>query len=99
MFRPMSWSGSASVSNDGLLVLGVDPGLADTGYGAVRRVTRPFCCCDHAHHQPDRRPTRLPACSQTPPDYTHYPRHATRGDVLTRRCGASCLPPVLGYVF
>src|SRR2546430_12442342 len=23
--------------NDGLLVLGVDPGLADTGYGAVRR--------------------------------------------------------------
>src|SRR5256712_6522241 len=24
-------------SNDGLLVLGVDPGLADTGYGAVRR--------------------------------------------------------------
>jgi crossover junction endodeoxyribonuclease RuvC len=26
------------VSNDGLLVLGVDPGLADTGYGAVRRV-------------------------------------------------------------
>jgi crossover junction endodeoxyribonuclease RuvC len=25
------------VSNDGLLVLGVDPGLADTGYGAVRR--------------------------------------------------------------
>ena len=26
------------MSNDGLLVLGVDPGLADTGYGAVRRV-------------------------------------------------------------
>jgi crossover junction endodeoxyribonuclease RuvC len=26
------------VSSDGLLVLGVDPGLADTGYGAVRRV-------------------------------------------------------------
>jgi Holliday junction resolvasome RuvABC endonuclease subunit len=23
--------------HDGLLVLGVDPGLADTGYGAVRR--------------------------------------------------------------
>jgi crossover junction endodeoxyribonuclease RuvC len=27
------------VSSDGLLVLGVDPGLADTGYGAVRRQT------------------------------------------------------------
>jgi crossover junction endodeoxyribonuclease RuvC len=27
-----------SASRDGLLVLGVDPGLADTGYGAVRRV-------------------------------------------------------------
>jgi crossover junction endodeoxyribonuclease RuvC len=27
------------VSDDGLLVLGVDPGLADTGYGAVRRQT------------------------------------------------------------
>jgi crossover junction endodeoxyribonuclease RuvC len=26
------------VSSDGLLVLGVDPGLADTGYGAVRRI-------------------------------------------------------------
>jgi crossover junction endodeoxyribonuclease RuvC len=26
------------VSNDGLLVLGVDPGLADTGFGAVRRL-------------------------------------------------------------
>jgi crossover junction endodeoxyribonuclease RuvC len=25
-------------SHDGMLVLGVDPGLADTGYGAVRRV-------------------------------------------------------------
>ena len=25
------------MSSDGLLVLGVDPGLADTGYGAVRR--------------------------------------------------------------
>src|SRR5260370_41448333 len=24
-------------ASDGLLVLGVDPGLADTGYGAVRR--------------------------------------------------------------
>lgn len=27
------------MSNDGLLVLGIDPGLADTGYGAVRRHT------------------------------------------------------------
>ena len=27
------------MSNDGLVVLGVDPGLADTGYGAVRRQT------------------------------------------------------------
>lgn len=26
------------MSSDGLLVLGVDPGLADTGYGAVRRL-------------------------------------------------------------
>ena len=43
MSRPMSWSGSASVSNDGLLVLGVDPGLADTGYGAVRRVNGRLC--------------------------------------------------------
>src|SRR5205085_8048585 len=34
---PTSWSASANTSNDGLLVLGVDPGLADTGYGAVRR--------------------------------------------------------------
>jgi len=31
------------VSNDGLLVLGVDPGLADTGYGAVRRVNGRLC--------------------------------------------------------
>src|SRR4029077_10582820 len=41
MFRRTSWNASANVSivtiNDGLLVLGVDPGLADTGYGAVRR--------------------------------------------------------------
>ncbi|TMC65941.1 MAG: crossover junction endodeoxyribonuclease RuvC [Chloroflexota bacterium] len=39
--RPTSWNASANVSSvtasDGLLVLGVDPGLADTGYGAVRR--------------------------------------------------------------
>lgn len=27
------------MSSDGLLVLGIDPGLADTGYGAVRRST------------------------------------------------------------
>ena len=27
------------MSSDGLIVLGVDPGLADTGYGAVRRQT------------------------------------------------------------
>ncbi|TME45358.1 MAG: crossover junction endodeoxyribonuclease RuvC, partial [Chloroflexi bacterium] len=39
MFPPTSWSASASVSSDGLIVLGVDPGLADTGYGAVRRQT------------------------------------------------------------
>ena len=42
MFRRTSWNASANVSNvtinDGLLVLGVDPGLADTGYGAVRRL-------------------------------------------------------------
>src|SRR3989442_8421711 len=41
MFQPTSWNASANVSSvsasDGLLVLGVDPGLADTGYGAVRR--------------------------------------------------------------
>src|SRR6202022_3377313 len=41
MSRPMSWSASANVSSvtasDGLLVLGVDPGPADTGYGAGRR--------------------------------------------------------------
>src|SRR5437660_9243384 len=37
--RQTSWSASANASNDGLLVLGVDPGLADTGYGAVRRQT------------------------------------------------------------
>ena len=29
--------------NDGLLVLGVDPGLADTGYGAVRRTNGRLC--------------------------------------------------------
>src|SRR5213082_1139019 len=39
MFPPTLWSASASVSSDGLIVLGVDPGLADTGYGAVRRQT------------------------------------------------------------
>src|SRR5436309_9392715 len=39
MFPPTSWSASASVSSDGLIVLGVDPGLADTGYGVVRRQT------------------------------------------------------------
>src|SRR5207245_2168226 len=38
MCRPTSWSASANASRDGLLVLGVDPGLADTGYGAVRRL-------------------------------------------------------------
>ena len=42
MFPRTSWNASANVSsvtiNDGLLVLGVDPGLADTGYGAVRRL-------------------------------------------------------------
>ena len=42
MFRRTSWNASANVSsvtiNDGLLVLGIDPGLADTGYGAVRRL-------------------------------------------------------------
>jgi len=38
MFRPTFWSESANASNDGLLVLGVDPGLADTGYGVVRRL-------------------------------------------------------------
>src|SRR4030081_3676735 len=41
MSRPTSWNASANVSSvtpsDGLLVLGIDPGLADTGYGAVRR--------------------------------------------------------------
>jgi crossover junction endodeoxyribonuclease RuvC len=41
MYRPTSWNASANVSSvtrsDGLLVLGVDPGLADTGYGVVRR--------------------------------------------------------------
>ncbi|HVH66156.1 MAG TPA: crossover junction endodeoxyribonuclease RuvC [Candidatus Acidoferrum sp.] len=31
------------MSNDGLLVLGVDPGLADTGYGAVRRTNGRLC--------------------------------------------------------
>src|SRR2546423_1073404 len=34
---PTSWSASANASNDGLLVLGVDPGLADTGYGAATK--------------------------------------------------------------
>src|ERR1700726_701507 len=41
MSRRTSSSASANVfrpeGTDGLLVLGVDPGLADTGYGAVRR--------------------------------------------------------------
>src|SRR6202030_593352 len=44
MCRRTSWNASANVSsvtiNDGLLVLGVDPGLADTRYGAVRRQHR-----------------------------------------------------------